>query len=104
MKLIYRDPEGVKTTQFFPFGAGKWTAGDVREFDDNQASLLLQHFGGFIFPHEEFKPPKKAKKTKKELMVEFIPEKPVKNELKEAVEEASDKIEEFYKMDEGGEI
>lgn len=108
MKLIYRDPEGVKTTQLFPFGAGEWTAGDVREFDDNQATLLLQHFGGLIFPLEDHKPPKRVKTVKKEKepVVELEPSEPVKNEFKEKVEEASDKVKKFYKKSEleGGEI
>ena len=84
MKLIYLDPEGVKTKMLFPFGAGEWTSGEIKEFPIDKARLFLEKFGALIFPYEE---------------------KPLgKNELKEAVEEAAGNIDKFYKgKKEGGE-
>jgi len=91
MKLIYLDPEGVKTKMLFPFGAGEWTSGEIKEFPTEKAKLFLQKFGELIFPYEE----KPLESTEKQTE---------KNELKEAVQDAAENIDKFYKgKKEGGE-
>jgi len=102
MKLIYLDRDGVQSKMLFPFGAGEWTSGEVKDLPNNKAELLLKKFGGIIVPYED--KPKKKKQTPP-------PKPPVETEVSEVSEVtkvnevtyAVEQIEDHYKIDGGGE-
>jgi len=82
----------------FPY-VGEWTAGDMKDVESRSARLLMEKFGKYIHPFEKEKT--KPKKAKAKEISDGLAEG---NKLKEAVEKASESVEEFYKFEgEGGE-
>jgi len=87
VKLIYEDPHGRSNRVLFP-KVGEWQTNEVKDVDNDVGEFLLKHHGAFIRRADESKPKKKK-------VVE----------TKNAIEEAAEKVEDFYKTeDEGGEI